>query len=207
MRPEVRKLASQVKGFLSIEEGTRLFELARDGSLMGPCVEIGSYCGKSALFLGEGCRTAARFALFSIDHHRGSEEQQEGSEYFDPELYDAHLGRINTLPHFLRNLDAAGLEDWVVSVIGHSVLVARSWPGAQLGLVFIDGGHSENDVAGDYAAWSPLIIRGGYLCFHDIYPNPSDGGQAPYRTFERARSLPEWGYVGLYESLGVLKRR
>jgi hypothetical protein len=207
MRPEVQKLASQVKGFLSIEEGTRLFELACESSRMGPCVEIGSYCGKSAIYLGEGCRTTACHVLFSIDHHRGSEEQQEGEEYFDSELYDARLGRINTLPHFLRNLDAAGLGEWVVSVIGHSVSVARSWPGARLGLVFIDGGHSEHDVEGDYAAWSPLVVRGGYLCFHDIYPNADDGGQAPYRTFERARSLPEWGVLGLYGSLGVLKRR
>lgn len=207
MRLETYRLAMQVKGFLSGEEGSRLFDFAREGSSLGPCAEIGGYCGKSALFLGEGCRETGRFVLFSIDHHRGSEEQQPGQAYFDAELYDAALGRINTLPHFIRNLETAGLRDWVVPVVGHSAAVARSWPGARLGLVFIDGGHSENDVTADYEGWSPLVMKGGFLCFHDVYPNPEDGGQAPYRAFERARGRREWKYVGEYGSLGVLRRR
>jgi len=207
MRADTCKLASKIKGFLSIEEGLKLYELAREGAKIGPCVEIGSYCGKSALYLGEACRDTARFALFSVDHHRGNEEQQKGQQYFDPDLYDEALGRTNTLPHFIRNLDDAGLSEWVVPVIGRSALVAGGFAGARPGLVFIDGVHSESDVTADYDGWSPLVARDGYLCFHDIYPNPADGGQAPYRVFEGARARREWRYIGLFGSLGVLKRR
>lgn len=207
VRPETLQQILNAKGFLSMAEGLKLFELAQRASGQAPCLEIGSYCGKSSLFLAEGCRVAGGYGLFSVDHHRGSQEQQPGQEYFDADLYDSTLGRINTLPHFLRNLEGAGLQHWIIPIVGESTQVARNWIGGKLSLVFIDGGHSDCDVSSDYECWSPYVIQGGYLCFHDIYPNPDDGGQAPFRVFEHVRSLSNWRFMGLFESLGVLQRR
>lgn len=200
-------IATASKGFLALDEGMKLFELAYSAARLGPCVEIGSYCGKSAVFLAEGCRSAGGHLLFSIDHHRGSEEQQPGAPYFDQDLYDRRRRRIDTLPHFLETVDGAGLQDWIVPVVGASARIAASWPGARLGLLFIDGGHSQHDVDSDYRLWAPLVSRGGYLCFHDVFPNPADGGQAPYLTFSAAQHEPDWDSVGLFGSLGVLQRR
>ena len=207
MRPAVQELAISAKGFLSLAEGLRLFDLAREASCLGPCVEIGSYCGKSALFLGEACRHAGQHALFSIDHHLGSAEQQRGEEYFDADLFDARRDRIDTLPHFLENVGRAGLEAWIVPVIGSSTRVAHSWPGGRIGLLFIDGGHSQHDVDADFRSWAPLVVPGGFVCFHDVYPNPADGGGAPHRTFLEARAAGGWELIGLVDSLGVLQRR
>jgi predicted O-methyltransferase YrrM len=207
MRSETRELALQAKGFLSEADGMRLYELAYQAAGAGPCVEIGSYCGKSALFLGEGCRARGRYRLFSIDHHGGSEEQQPGEEYFDADLYDAAQGRVNTLPHFLATIARAGLEDWILPVVGTSGAVAASWPNANLALVFIDGGHSKTSVEDDFLGWSRLLIRGGWLCFHDVYPDPAGGGQAPYEVFESARASRRWRFEGLFGSLGVLRHR
>jgi MMP 1-O-methyltransferase len=206
MRPDVQSLAAAAKGFLSPAEGMRLFDLACTAARLGPCVEIGSYCGKSALFLGEACRIAGQSALFSIDHHRGSEEQQPGAEYFDADLFDARRARVDSLPYFLENVSRAGLEGWIIPVIGRSSQVARNWPGTRIGLLFIDGGHSQEDVDADYHSWAPLIVSGGFLCFHDVYSNPADGGQAPYRTFLEAQGSGRWRTIGLFESLAVLQR-
>jgi MMP 1-O-methyltransferase len=207
MRREILQRALEAKGFLSAGEGAKLFEFARAASRRAPCLEIGSYCGKSSLFLAEGCRLAGRYCLFSIDHHRGSQEQQPGQEYFDADLYDSSTGRINTLTHFLRTLEQAGMLASVIPIVGESSQVARNWLGGKLSLVFIDGGHSEDDVNSDCECWTPHIMPGGFLCFHDVYPNPAHGGQAPFRVFERVRLLSKWCYVGLFESLGVLQRR
>lgn len=207
MWPDTKKVALQAKGFMPEEEGLRLFELAYAASAHGPCVEIGSYCGKSAIFLGEGCRMRGRNRLFSVDHHFGSEEQQPGQEYYDAELFDPSLGRVNTLPHLVRNLRDAGLEEWVLPIVGRSAVVAASWPFAAAALVFIDGSHAKAEVEADYRGWSDRIMRGGWLLFHDIYTDPTAGGQAPREVFEAARASGKWRDEGLFGSLGVLRRK
>jgi predicted O-methyltransferase YrrM len=203
---DVRALAGAARGFLSEAEGITLFQLAAEASAHAPCLEIGSYCGKSTLFLGAGCRSTGRHPLFAIDHHRGSEEQQPGQAYFDPDLFDAGVGRVDTLPALRANLARAGLEDWVIPVVARSAALARLWPGAALGLVFVDGAHGEADVRQDADGWAGRVRPGGYLCFHDVYPDPKDGGQAPYRVFEELRRAPGWSYAGQVGSLGILRR-
>jgi MMP 1-O-methyltransferase len=207
VREQARRVAEEAKGFLAVAEGMRLYELSLEGSAWAPCLEIGSYCGKSTVYLGEGCRETGRHPLFTVDHHRGSEEQQPGQAYFDPALYSAELGGTNTLPWLLRNLRRAGLEDWVIPIISESTRLGRFWSPGGLGLLFIDGGHSEEDVLGDYRTWAHQVIRGGYLCVHDVFPDPRDGGQAPYHLVLHARSTGAWEYLGAEESLVVLRRR
>src|SRR5258706_13596674 len=176
MREEVKHLAVRVKGFLSEQEGLKLFELAQQASRHAPCLEIGSYCGKSTIFLAEGCRATGRHCLFSVDHHRGSEEHQPGRDYFDQSLYDTARGAVDTLPGFLDNVSAAGLRDWVIPIVSESSRLGVNWGSAELGLVFIDGGHSRRAVEADFRIWSEKVISGGWLCFHDVYPNPADCG-------------------------------
>jgi hypothetical protein len=207
MAARAREVAIQAKGFLKEAEGDKLFELALEASRLGPCLEIGSYCGKSGIFLGDACRIAGQNPLFSIDHHRGSAEQQPGQEYFDPNLYDCVENRMTTLADFWRNIGRAGLDSWIIPVAADSSIVSRYWRDTSLGLVFIDGGHGEFDVLSDYGCWANRVLSGGYLCFHDVYPDPARGGQAPYQMIQYARALPEWEYYGLFESLGVLRRR
>jgi hypothetical protein len=207
MREAARRVADQAKGFLATAEGMRLYELSLESSARAPCLEIGSYCGKSTVYLGEGCRQAGRHPLFTVDHHRGSEEQQPGQPYFDPSLYSEELGGTNTLPWLLRNLRRAGLEDWVIPIVAESTRLGRFWSPGKLGLLFIDGGHAEEDVAGDYRTWAHRVIRRGYLCVHDVFADPRDGGQAPYHLVEHARSTGEWEYLGMEGSLAVLRRR
>ncbi len=141
--------------------------------------------------------------LFSLDHHRGSEEHQPGQEYHDPALLDDQ-GRVDTLPRFRQTVAEAGLEDWVVAVIGRSAAVAETWR-TPVGLVFIDGGHSQQAADADYAGWSPHVAPGGLLAIHDVFPNPADGGRPPFVIYERA--LAEgWREVGATGSLRVLRR-
>lgn len=205
--PETKVIALRAKGFLSETEGLTLFSLAAEASRLGPCLEVGSYCGKSTIFLAAGCRSAGAHPLFALDHHRGSEEQQPGQTYFDPELFDERLQHVSTLRPFLMNIRQTGLEDWVIPVVTTSARLSRAWPNAELALVFIDGGHGEEDVRTDVQGWAPRLMRGGYLCVHDLYPDPSQGGQAPYRLFEQVRRSPGWTYVGQVETLGILRRQ
>jgi MMP 1-O-methyltransferase len=184
MRPEHLAVAREAKGFMPDAEGLALHEAGRKAATAGPLLEIGSYCGKSAVYLGAAAR-AVDTVLFSVDHHRGSEENQAGWEHHDPEVVDPETGRMDTLPFFRRTIAAAGLEDVVVGVVGDSATIARHWR-TPLGLLFIDGGHALDVVLADYEGWSPHVAPGGLLVFHDVFEDPAEGGQAPFEAWKRA---------------------
>jgi predicted O-methyltransferase YrrM len=198
-------LIQEVKGFLNEEEGLFLYQTAKEAGRLGPCLEIGSYCGKSAIYLGLGCK-AHQGVLFSIDHHRGSEEQQPGEEYFDSELLDPVSGRIDTFPFFRRTIEKAGLEETIVPIICESALAARGWS-TPLSLVFIDGGHSFESAWQDYQNWAKHLLPGGYLLIHDIFEDPKKGGQAPFRVYQMALASGLFLELPRVKTLGVLKRR
>ena len=198
------KLISDVKGFLHEDEGRCLYEIALDASRLGPCLEIGSYCGKSTIYIGTACKMNNGI-LFSIDHHRGSEEQQPGQPYFDPGLFDPQTGRVDTFGEFRKTVEKAGIEDTVVAMVSRSDVAARHWA-TPLGLVFIDGGHTLEAALSDYTCWSPHIIPGGYLLIHDIFIDPAQGGQAPHHIYNRARSSGQFECLSMVKTLGVLQR-
>ena len=186
------------------EEAQRLYELAREASRFGPCLEIGSYCGRSAAYLGLGCRENGE-VLFSIDHHRGSEEQQPGQEYFDPDLVDPQTGLIDTFPLFLKTIAAFGLDDTVIPIVAKSAMVARNWS-TPLSMVFIDGGHTFEAAFADYSGWVSHIRPGGFLVIHDIFLDPAEGGQAPYFIYMMALASGLFTELPLVKTLGVLRR-
>ncbi len=197
-------LLADIKGFLDPEEGRCLYNLALEASSWGPCLEIGSYCGKSTVYLGMACRENDSI-LFSIDHHRGSEEQQPGEAYFDPELFDDLAGRVNTFDAFRLTLERAALDETVVAIVCRSKVAARMWK-TPLSLIFIDGGHSFEDALGDYEVWSPHLKTGGYLLIHDIFENPAEGGQGPYQVYVRALASGRFQELHRCKTLGVLQK-
>jgi len=199
------KLLSEIRGFLDADEGRCLYEIALEASRRGPCLEIGSYCGKSTVYIGRACKTNNGI-LFSIDHHRGSEEQQPGQAYFDPELFDSKSGRMDTFREFRKTIEKAGIEDTVVAMVCRSDVAARLWA-TPLSMVFIDGGHSKKATLTDYDCWSRHIIPGGYLLIHDIFKDPTEGGQAPYQIYNLACSNGQFDPLPMIKTLGVLQRK
>ena len=195
---------NKIKGFLLKEEGESLYLTAKNYSKQGPCLEIGSYCGKSALYLGAAVKENNQL-LYSIDHHRGSEEQQPGEEFFDPDLLDESGKAINTLPFFLDTIDKAGLKDIVIPIVSTSIEASRDWI-KPLAMVFIDGGHSEKAANDDYDAWNPHIISGGLLAIHDVFPNPEDGGRPPFNIYKKAKKSSLFKELDMIGSLAFLEK-
>ena len=172
-----------IKGFMPEHEGKALYKWARKFSEYGPLLEIGTYCGKSSMFLSEGAQANDQY-VYTIDHHMGSEEHQVNEEYFDIEIFDELSKRINSFPLFLENINNFGIKN-IVPIVNESSLVAKSWS-SPLAMVFIDGGHSLETAMNDFISWHEKIISGGALVIHDIFENPEDGGQAPYEVYMHA---------------------
>jgi MMP 1-O-methyltransferase len=204
MNSELMRAAEAAPGFMPPAEGLALFDAAARYSPAGPVLEIGTYCGKSTIYLAAAARAAGQLVV-TVDHHRGSEEHQPGWEYHDPALVDPATGRLDTLPRLRATLAAAGLEDNVVVVVGRSADVARLWA-TPLGLVFIDGGHTEAAAVTDYESWAPWVAPGGALAIHDVFPDPADGGRPPYLIYQRALASAAFTEVRSEGSLRLLER-
>ena len=183
----LHEAAVAARGFMPTDEGDALWEAATEAAAAvpnRPFLEVGSYCGKSTVWLGAAAQ-ATDTILFALDHHRGSEENQAGWEHHDADLVDQAIGRMDTLPTFRRTIFDAGLEGSVVALVGDSPTVGRFWT-TPLAFLFIDGGHGHDPAHRDYELWTPHVAPGGTLCIHDVFPNPDDGGRPPYEIYLRA---------------------
>jgi len=179
-----RDHALAAKGFMPADEGDALHAAALDAAAAvpgRPFVEIGSYCGRSTVWLAAAACLAGT-VVFAVDHHRGSEENQVGWEHHDPAVVDPLIGRMDTLPFFRRALFGAGLEEYAIAVVGASPNVAEHWQRDSAALVFIDGGHGAEPATADFLGWSPKVAMGGTLAIHDVFPDPADGGRPPYEN-------------------------
>ena len=201
MDRELLRHAEGARGFMPPDEGLALYAAAHDVDVAGPFLEIGSYCGKSAVYLGAAAQEQDRL-LFALDHHRGSEENQAGWEHHEPDLVDPEIGQMDTLPIFRRTIQRAGLEGTVVALVGDSPLVGAVWQ-TPLALLFIDGGHGHDPAHRDYETWVPHLAQGGTLLIHDVFPDPADGGRPPYEIYLRAM---ESGAFRELEATGSLRR-
>lgn len=207
MNDTLREAAENAKGFMPPDEGTALYDAGVEALKRFPAGvlgEIGTYCGKSTLYLAAAVRAAGGGTVVTVDHHVGSEENQPGWEWHDTTMVDEHAHRLDTLPALRRNLYDAGVEDVVVAVVGRSQAVGALWS-TQLAFLFLDGGHTEEQAQADYAAWSSHVAPGGLLVIHDVFADPREGGQAPFHVWERALDdgFDEWSRTG---SLRVLAR-
>jgi MMP 1-O-methyltransferase len=209
-REELITLARATRGFMPEDEGAALYDAALRagrafaGAAQPVFVEIGAWCGKSTVYLGAAAEATGAL-LFSVDHHRGSEENQAGWEHHDADLVDPLDGRIDTLPHWRRTVATGRLETSVVGLVGDSPTVARAWR-TPLALCFIDGGHGEAPAWADYRGWAPHVAVGGWLAIHDVFEDPADGGRPPYELWCDAVSTGRWAPDGTTGSLRVLRR-
>ena len=202
LSPDLAAVADATKGFLPADEGAALLEAALQAPA-GLWLEVGTYCGKSTVHLGSAARDRQAH-LVTLDHHRGSEENQPGWEWHDTSLVDPHTGRLETLPHLRHTLWDAGLDDDESVVVGTTQQVGRWWT-SPLTLLFLDGNHTEEVAQHDYAAFARHLVPGGLLLVHDVFERPEDGGRPPWNVYQRA--LRE-GYedVSATGSLRVLRR-
>ena len=193
-----------VKGFLSDKEAKKLQELFLKVHHLGSVLEIGTYCGKSALNFSHVAKNVNGL-IYTIDHHTGSEEHQLGEEYHDSELFDERLKKFNTLPEFLNNLKSKKMAKFIIPIIDKSQN-ASNFFSENISLLFIDGGHSFETALSDYNVWKDKICSEGLLVIHDVFPNPKDGGRPPYEIYNLARESNEFDDLGIYETLGILKK-
>jgi predicted O-methyltransferase YrrM len=149
------ELTATVDGFLFPREGPLLFELARSCSGRGVIVEIGSFKGKSTIWLAAGAQDGAGVRVYAVDPHQGC-----------PDLYERYGDKIWTFPEFELNVERAGVGELVTPIVATSEAAAAEFS-EPIELLFIDAMHDVESVRGDLAAWTPKVVEGGVVALHD----------------------------------------
>ncbi|WOC11627.1 class I SAM-dependent methyltransferase [Gordonia sp. MP11Mi] len=203
-----RTVADNTPGFMPSDEADALHRVAdhflSQPDSVGIGVEIGTYCGKSTVYLGDAAQRHDAL-IVTVDHHRGSEEHQPGWEYHDTALVDEHAGLLDTAVRFRRTMFDAKLEHTVLGLLAPSTAAARVWA-RPADFVFIDGGHSMEAAQNDYDGWATWVRPGGALLIHDVFPDPADGGRPPYEIYRQALNSGEFTEAEAHGSLRVLVR-
>jgi predicted O-methyltransferase YrrM len=185
-RERARAAAARVHGWLSDAQGEALFDAAARLGSAGAVVEIGSWQGRSTIWLASGARLNRR-TVFAIDPHEGSRE--------DPSA--------RTLDLFARNLSEAGLTETVEPLVMRSG-EAVAYVKAPVALLFVDGDHSIAGARRDAEIWLPRVALDGVVMFHDV---ATSGYSGPRRVFQRmvcwSRDFHRIRKVG---SMGIAER-
>ena len=195
---------NDLKGFMPQHEGKALAKWAEQFSTMGPALEIGTFGGKSSLYIAAGSSINDQL-VFTIDHHQGSEEHQAGEEYFDPDLKSKDGDGIDTLPFFLDTIEKSKLQSFVIPIVSTSEEAYEDLD-INFDMIFIDGGHSEEAAQKDYDLWTHRINIGGILAIHDVFPNPKDGGRPPYNIYIKALESGNFEELEVVKSLRLLRK-
>lgn len=130
MRDDRRAFAEAARCFMPPDEGLDLYEAA-----LPPRYALARSRQLLRHVVGVPRRRSRRtqHSTFSLDHHRGSEENQAGWEWHEPGLADPAVNKMDALSHFRRAAHDADLEAVVIALVGQSVTVAQNW-GAPLAL-------------------------------------------------------------------------
>jgi predicted O-methyltransferase YrrM len=146
----VKSLLENVRGWLSIEEGLLLQELAKQVCDSAQIVEVGSFQGRSAICLASGINGNGT-KIHSVDPHFGIEA----------------YGKKDSFDQLQENIRARKLDSYVEYILKESLTAAKEWTKENIGLLFIDALHDYDNVKADFEAWSKYVLDGGYLLFHD----------------------------------------
>jgi len=158
---ETKKLTEKIDGFLSIKEGELLYNLAKNVKGKGVIVEIGSYKGKSTVWLARGSKAGNKIKVYAIDPHTGNPEHKK------------RFGKIWTFEEFKKNIKYAKVDDIVIPIVKTSEEAAKNFD-KPVELIFIDGNHEYKFVKLDFEMWFPKVVNGGIMAFHDTigWPGP-----------------------------------
>lgn len=150
-------IKENIKGMLNEKEGQLLYDLAKNSPRDSIIVEIGSWMGKSTLWLLAGSQAGNKIRVYSIDHHIGDDEIHR------------HYGKIWTYNKFKENIQKSGFWHLILPLVMTSKEASQIID-ESISLLFIDGCHEYESVLEDYNLWYPKIITEGIIAFHDYRP-------------------------------------
>ena len=156
---DIADSVAAIEGWMTPDQGRRLFAAAARCPPGGRIVEIGSFRGKSTIVIATAAPDGVE--IVAIDPHAGNDRGPQELVGFEAQAADDHAV-------FNANLIAAGVADRVRHVRSFSE-TAHSEVGDPIDVLYIDGAHRYAPARRDIAEWGTRVGEGGTLLIHDSF--------------------------------------
>lgn len=193
---QIEEAVQDIPGWSPIDQLLTLFTLAyTSADLDGDILELGSWCGRSAVALGMAAKLSAKGKVHCVDlfpekndwfmNEDGTysfavtidgrligayEDQTVWAEPYESDIapvYDRYAGILEA---FNTSISNNGLSNLVSPVKGDLISFLKVAPkDLKVRLAFIDGDHSYEAVSNDIALIEQSLVQGGWICFDDAF--------------------------------------
>jgi len=193
---QIEDAVKNIPGWSPLDQLMALFTLAFSGThLSGDILELGSWCGRSAVALGLAAKLTGKGKVHCVDlfpEKNDWYENADGTYSFAVDIggkkYGAYGEQTVWAEPFLRDIKpmyerfngtleafnlamlANDMKDWVfpyrADLDGFSKMVPDDFA---LRLAFIDGDHSCAAVAKDIEIVERFLVPDGWICFDDAF--------------------------------------
>lgn len=135
-------------------------------------VELGSFQGRSACYIGESLVAAGKTLshLFSIDLWPDADDLANVKDIGGGQGEESQIiQRLNKSIYqiFIDNMIAAGLEEMIMPIRGHTLNVAKVFEDNSASMIYVDACHFYDGVVADINAWQPKLKADGIMVFDD----------------------------------------
>ena len=192
----IEEAVRNVPGWSPLDQLFALFMLAYSTAhLPGDIVELGSWCGRSAVALGLAAKLSGKGTVHCVDLFPARDDwfrNEDGSYSFRVQIGDRTLTSYDEqtvwAEPFERDIGPLyerweNLIDAFADTVGRNALTREISafrgdlemfletvrPGFQCRLGFLDGHHGYEAVRRDIASIESCLVPGGWLCFDDAF--------------------------------------
>jgi hypothetical protein len=193
---QIEGLVEGVHGWTPIDQLFTLYTLTwTTAKLGGDVVEVGSWCGRSAVVLAAAAKASGVAAVHCVDlfpEKSDWKQNPDGSYSFDmvidgkryggyqeqtvwKETFESQTGRIyesynGVFDCFRETVAKRGMDDVVRPHRGDlESLLTKLGPDFRCRLAFLDGDHGFEAVCNDIRNIDRHLVPGGWLCFDDAF--------------------------------------
>lgn len=184
---ELRLCYEKTEGMISFDEGLTLYSLAKKAET-GCIIEVGSYRGRSSVFLAKGSEAGEGLPVYAVDPH----------ESFIGVLGGV-FGPVDRKAFYKTMLETGCSE--IVSLINlSSDKFAMNWD-KPVSVLWIDGDHSYEGVLADFENWSPHLADKASIAFDDA----TDPNLGPFKLIDELLSSGKFIKVNAVGKVVILE--
>jgi hypothetical protein len=155
-------------------------------------VEIGTFMGRSTCCMGELIKNSGKnIKFYTVDTFAGS----IGEEWHSDIINQLSKNNSDLYQQFLYYVKQCKVDDFITPIHSTSLDAANQFDDGSLDMIYVDGGHTYQEVFDDLTAWYPKLKSGGIIAGDDYGTWPSVNEAVNEYFKDQNLNILEYGHV------------